>query len=386
MMRYVSGHLACAMLVSACGFTPSTATDDAALIDGAGSGSSTRAWLEPWAHRKAVTLHAARIEVPANDTALTNFPVMISLDDPDLTAGLLQDASDLAVTGADATTVLDREVESYAAGSLVAWVRVPSLSATVDTTLYLYYGNASPPVPVPGATWDASFLAVYHLQQDPGPGGTGDIRDATANHHDGTAGQAMASNQSVEGQIGRAIHLAGTSDYIGVPVLDLGNAFTISMWIDMDGDSGIHSLLSNSSDGSNTDGFRFFVNSNGSTDHTVHVETGDGGTSNSVITPANAIAVGTWTHVAAIVDRTGGRAEILVNGQPAATSDTSILTTFKTSNDLELGRMKTNNPFPGTLDEIELASIDRSDEWIRTAYHDQGDPSTFYTVGTEEDR
>ena len=40
---------------------------------------------------------------------------------------------------------LDHEIESYNAtnGTLVAWVRIPSLNPSGDTTIYMYYGNSS---------------------------------------------------------------------------------------------------------------------------------------------------------------------------------------------------------------------------------------------------
>jgi len=380
-------HLACALVLSACGFSPATGMTDGGHGDAAGSGSGSGAgpWLAPWTHRKAVTLLASAIEAPL-DGALSNFPVMITLDDPELQAGLLADASDLAVTAADATTLLDHEVESYTAGARVAWIRIPALPATTDTTIYLYYGNATPPAPAPAATWGADFLAVYHLQQDPGLGAAGDMRDATAHHHDGTAGTSMSTTDSVAGQVGRALQFAGGGDYIAVPTLDLGNAFTISMWMNMQSVSGIHSLLSNSPDNSDTDGIRFFVNTDNSSDRSIHVETGNGSSSAAAITPHNVVTTGQWTHVAAVVDRTNGQASIVVDGQLANPGSQTILTSFRTASNLEIARMMTNNPFPGVLDEIEIATALRPIEWLRTAFHDQGDPSSFYRLGPEETR
>ncbi|MEI6711229.1 MAG: DUF2341 domain-containing protein [bacterium] len=46
-------------------------------------------------------------------------------------------------TAADGTK-LDHEIEKYVptTGQLIAWVRVPALSASVDTVIYMYYSNA----------------------------------------------------------------------------------------------------------------------------------------------------------------------------------------------------------------------------------------------------
>ena len=82
---------------------------------------------------------------------LTDFPLLITLTDVDLKdaahAGHVgqADGGDLLFTSADGTTQLDHEIESYdpATGTLVAWVKVPTLSPATDTVLYLYYGNAA---------------------------------------------------------------------------------------------------------------------------------------------------------------------------------------------------------------------------------------------------
>jgi hypothetical protein len=90
-------------------------------------------------------------------------------------------------------------------------------------------------------------------------------------------------------------------------------------------------------------------------------------------------------HVAVAVDRTHGTASIVINGQVAST-DMSILNDFSTASDFEIGRMETNNPFPGILDEVEIASTTRPVEWLRTAYNNEHAPASFYVIGQEESR
>jgi hypothetical protein len=82
---------------------------------------------------------------------LTDFPVLISLTNTSLkttgNCGYVQNSNgyDIIFSDATQTTRLDHEIEKYdsAAGELVAWVRVPTLSATSDTTIYLHYGHGS---------------------------------------------------------------------------------------------------------------------------------------------------------------------------------------------------------------------------------------------------
>ena len=92
--------------------------------------------------------------------------------------------NDILFTAADGTTKLNHEIERFdpTAKVLLAWVRVPSISSTVNTDIYMYYGNgsASNQQNVNG-TWDSDFVMVNHLHET---GAT--QRDSTANDNAGT--------------------------------------------------------------------------------------------------------------------------------------------------------------------------------------------------------
>jgi MSHA biogenesis protein MshQ len=380
--------LVATIAVAGCKFDPNPAMGDdtpAAGDSGADEGGTPGAWLQPWMRRKSITLLAAQIEAPGN-AALTNFPVVVSVDDPEINGGtVLADGSDIVFTADDATTLLDREIESFVGGKLVAWVKVPTLSATTDTKIYAYYGNPNPQG-VPAAVW-TEFLAVYHLQQDPGSGNPGDIHDATGNLHDGTADPSMVPSESVIGQVGNAIDFDGSNGYVDIPTsMDFGNAFTISVWMNMRNVDQIRTLVANSPDNQNTDGFRFFVNGNGSTDRTVRFETGNGSATGAAVTPANAILPDQWAHVAVVVDKPAATAAIYVNGVLANPADLSIRNDFSTSSDFELGRMEGNNQFSGQLDEVEISPTKRPVEWFQTSLNNQKPTVDFFTFGNEEQR
>ena len=54
-----------------------------------------------------------------------------------------------------------------ATGELVAWVRVPLLSASLDTRIFLYHGNAgATDQQDPGGVF-GDFTSVHHLADDP---------------------------------------------------------------------------------------------------------------------------------------------------------------------------------------------------------------------------
>ncbi len=344
-------------------------------------------WLSPWTHRKAITLRASQIEAPG-DGALTDFPVLISVNDPDIRASAaFPTGQDIVFTAADATTLLASEIESFdrtQSDQLVAWVKVPSLSATTDTTLYVYYGNPSAPAQTPEAVWTADYLAVWHLHQDPG-GGPGSLRDATSGNHDGTATQ-LSSNDSVPARIGRGLQFNGNDEYLDFQSLSFGNNFTISMWVQFDGGTSCKTLFSNSGPGPNTDGFRFFVNTFNTQNRRIIFETGNGvgPMGNIAETADNGMPEDTLTHVAAVVNRTAGTAQIFVNAVGVAT-DTMIRNNFQTTSDFEIARMEApDNNFPGIFDEVRVASTLRGPEWILTSFRNQSAPGNFHTLGDEE--
>ena len=112
---------------------------------------------------------------------------------------------------------------------MIAWVQVPGLSSSEDTTLYMYFGNsaAGDQQDVTGA-WDSHFVMVQHLEET-----SGTHFDSTANHNDGTT--VVVTNQDAAGQIDGADELDGADDHIRVPnaaSLQFGEgSFTAEAWI-----------------------------------------------------------------------------------------------------------------------------------------------------------
>ena len=102
--------------------------------------------MSNYCYRKEITINASQVIGSGH----TDFPVMIKIDnDSDLrstaNSGLVESdaGNDFRFTDSGGDGVLDFEIEDYdeVNGSLVAWVRIPSLSSTVNTTIYLYFGN-----------------------------------------------------------------------------------------------------------------------------------------------------------------------------------------------------------------------------------------------------
>ena len=187
-------------------------------------------------------------------------------------------------------------------------------------------------------------------------------------------------------QIGRGLRFDGQNGALALPRLNVGNNFTISMWVNFAGGTSVKTLLANSPSGRDSDGFRFFVNSASSTDRRLVFETGSGSNFSGrlAFTNSGAVALNAPTHVTAVVDRAAATARLYINGTSAA-ADTSISNNFETDRELQVAQMEGGAlRFPGTLDEIQLSSTLRSPEWIKTSFNNQSQPGSFHTVGAEQ--
>ena len=119
------------------------------------------------------------------DSALTDFPLMVNLSSSSGTGSLDSTAifdelgsSSLKIKAMSGATECYIEIETWDSTTekAVLWVKIPSISSTVDTEIVLSYDSTwsdnSSYVGVTGSTpgkavWDSNFVAVYHMAQDP---------------------------------------------------------------------------------------------------------------------------------------------------------------------------------------------------------------------------
>jgi len=88
--------------------------------------------------KKKITIDSSQVPGDLND-----FPLLVNINDPDLSEAAQKDGDDIVFTDDQGVTQLDHEIEKYdhTAGDLTAWVRIPFLNSTEDTIIYMYYGN-----------------------------------------------------------------------------------------------------------------------------------------------------------------------------------------------------------------------------------------------------
>ena len=98
-----------------------------------------------WQYRSPVTV------TNPGGTTLSDFQVKVTLSTGNFDfTRVLNDGSDIRLTASDGTTLIPFWIEpdnwNYPT-SVVIWVKVPSIPGSGAETVYLYYGNPSPPAP-----------------------------------------------------------------------------------------------------------------------------------------------------------------------------------------------------------------------------------------------
>ena len=380
-----------------------TYTWDVQVTDPLGSGDTvtdtftfatepeTAAWYDDaWLYRKAIIIDHTLV-----DADLINFPVLIRLTDSDLADKAQSDGDDILFTDVFGTK-LDHEIETFddTAGELVAWVRVPFLSSTQDTVLYMYYGNpdASSQEYVQGV-WDSNFVMVHHLKEI-----AGSHYDSTFFDNDGTT--VVVTDQDAAGKINGADEFDGTNDYVRVPddtSLQFGEeSLTAQAWIYPRSvpDPGGARVVNNrgTGPGGSYRGYQLKIK-----DESGQWRFGDAGIDDATgnyrsYDGTSTYSYNHWYHIVMVYDA-GNELRFYVNGSPEGTlgvgSYESISNALPTVIGASLAHQGVEGAddkqfFDGLIDEVRLSDIARSAEWISTEFKNQNDTNSFYHVGNEE--
>ncbi|UCE75245.1 MAG: DUF2341 domain-containing protein, partial [Methanomassiliicoccales archaeon] len=333
---------------------------------------------DDWAYRRKITIDHTKVVEDLED-----FPVLIDITDSDLLSKAQSDGDDIFFTASDGETKLAHEIERYTSGTgeLIAWVKVPLVSSTQDTVIYMYYNN-------PNATnqqnsaevWSNNYRFIGHLGET-----TGDTFDSTSYGISATPDASISRGET--GQIGNAYLFDGIDaevDFGPIPDghLDFGyNSCTFSAWVNINQTADYQDLVAKGGRSSSEGGYVLVYRPDGQMSYAAIA---DG--SSRIQNEAYWINY-TWVYLVGVCDRTNGILRVYMNGVNHMEDDNIFIPgSFGgidgSANDFEIGD---NSDTPeGWIDEVRVSSGARSGGWIKTEYNNQFSPSTFYTVGVEE--
>ena len=315
-------------------------------------------WNAEWTKRTKITLNTAADGLPLA-AAADNVPVLVRLHTGNFQfLDARSDGSDLRFVAADDKTPLKFHIEKFDGVNELGfvWVQVPRVNAGAKTDfIWLYYGNekASPASDSPGS-YGVSQGLVYHFGE-----GEAAARDVTANaNHAVRVGAKPVS----AGLAGAAAGFDGQAELVVdiTPSLRAGpTGLTVSMWIKPTGLG--DAVLMRQVDGRNS--LSLLLREGALVAQAGTLATPEGGK----------LVAGAWQHVALVLN--GGMA-LYLNGAEVARSTVSVPPMG--------GQAVFGAGFKGEMDELQIASVARSADWIKLAAGGQGPEQKLVTVTAAE--
>jgi hypothetical protein len=375
-------------------------------VSGTGSGSSSSPWPNGYNYQATFTVAAG--QAPA---AQANFPALISGTFADFgvaaSGGKISNTCaqnlgnnsipvpcDLIFTSdAAGTALLSWEFETYAAatGAVNVWVNAPSLGN--GTVIYAWYGKPSVTTlqTTPTAAWNSSFLAVYHLKENPA-GAAPQMNDSTANANHATLNGSVQAGQQQPGQIDGSLNFEGnTWASLANPAnfsFDRTDSFSLSGWFNTPSNSP-GTLLSKLAGGAPTSGWALLQSTGGSAPPQLSLALIGSGGSNSAIAETPPVSDGSWHYVVATYSGTGTVAgmQIYIDGvsQTLTTLSNSLTTSLVNAVTPAInGRGGPNQMSADSMDEIRISAkgVVWPAAWVTVSYNNQKHPATFFSVVT----
>jgi len=340
-------------------------------------------FLSGYVFRKLITINSSEVSGGSN---LTNFPVLVSFTDPNLATitngGNVNNANgyDINFTQSDGQTTLNYQIETYvaASGQLVAWVRIPTLSATTTTSFYMYYGNCTVNSSQGSAnTWNTNYVGVWHLSSN--------FNDVTSNANNAT----NSGTTNVAGNISNGQSFNGTSNYIVMPntsssFTSVNGTVTAELWFKANAAGVILDELGTAA--INTSWHDSWIEVLATGQVKVRVW-------NLTALSLGTVSFGTWHHAVISYNSVTSTLDGFLDGVQSLTSDVGTARSLPwNSGDGEffcLGPTDVTNQgsgayFSGVMDEVKISNVALSAGWIATEYNNQNNPSSFYSVGSQQ--
>lgn len=315
--------------------------------------------------------------------------------------GFLQDTTngfDFIVTSdAGGTVPLSYEaaIHNLTTGAAEIWVKLPSVSSTVDLTIYLFYGNAAVMTDQshPTLVWDANFLAVHHHNQLSGTIST--APDSTSNgftlsdYSAGVGGPPVGTSGEIGGAAGmRFDYLNYAGPYTSFPNVA---PFTLEGWFDPTNVTGINGAGAYCI-GDNIQGHQWNILFDD-----VAIRWVIAGTSVNVTFTGGTVGKHRIVTVLPSGQTTYLGATVYVDGVSKSLTDlgggsTTVNITYPTTGQFAFTGYRSSgvcgfgdhgpvvNEFQnGIVDEERLSNIERTSNWVVTDYNNQSNPAAFWS-------
>jgi hypothetical protein len=312
-----------------------------------------------------------RVDPSLAAASLLEFPLWISITDPEIAARARTDGSDIHFRTPTGTPLsFERVTWDPQTGHYEAWVEVDLSSALV---FEIHYGHSDDPPVMPDSTAVfANYSAAWHLDDD---FVSTTIADASSNR-DGISTMITAANRAV-GKLGGGIQMSSVEQRITFTNPINGNdSHTISAWIKLGPVANYDPVMVLGQAQINRS--RWF--------HARYAPEGTIGVgmyANDFMTPLELVE-GEWSLVHWTYNANNRTSTVYLNGTTMVTHQhqNGIDTTGSAG---YLGyapalwgpNLNTQTGMDGVLDEVRIQTVNRSAAWIAAEYRTQSDPSVL---------
>jgi len=355
-----------------------------------------------WKYRAKLTIDKTKVGADQTD-----FPVLLTVGNIPTDAldanggkpaidggGDLVFTSDLAGATRLACDVQQFEInDDPASAKAEVWVKVPSVSASVNTDFYMWWGKVGETQPARNAsfgmeaTWDSNFKSVYHLTEG-WTTSAGAYKDATASAKTGT-GSTPTGSPTMTGPAGKwggkCVRCSDAASGSKVWRIACGGSSpmdynvrgsTISAWLQT-GLTGNGWWTSKGVPGSSKDWeLRGLGNGDfgGTYKHWWNRTAGD-----SSVVSSGGVSQNTWTHMVVTV-AADGSVIFYINGSVSGTHGAGTIASVASGLQLNIGTGSTDaetETWRGYVDEVRYSNSVRTANNILTNYNSTNAPNTF---------
>jgi hypothetical protein len=255
-------------------------------------------------------------------------------------------------------------------GEAWIWAKVPSISSSADTELYLYYDNnhsnntnyIGDVGSTPGQNvWDSNYKGVWHLKEDPTTTAP-QMKDSTSNNNRGTSAGTMTSGNQVTGQIDGSLSFDGSNDEItcgNAASLQITAALTIEAWAKTSSTGAIYGIVNKQVDAS-YNGYQLRKHSDNRYRFAVGSPATYYATSDVAYTDSN------WHYIVGVKSTTN---YLFVDGAQQTSTFTNAITDSGANFDIGRSYSSYNGYWwNGQIDEVRVSNFARSAAWLRASY------------------
>ncbi len=317
------------------------------------------AWLSGWKYRETLTINATDV-----DSDVTDFHYLVYLDSSNFNFGEAQsNGYDIRFTSSDGTTLLNYIREKHDATNQVAiyHVKIPLVSSSSDTIIYMYYGNSA------ASDGSTAYADVFNNQVAYYPL-DGNANDLSGNYN----GTWSGTEQYESGVLGQAAKFDGSS-FINT-TLDASTISDISVVAYINGQGSSGKLVGADIGGSGGRCFQFTADNNGALEYIYFLSD----TNYPIVNGNTNVLDNTW-HFIGVTHNTSNI--YLYTDNNIDGSATSQGNYQKDSRIVQIGGF-TNVYYVGLIGRVRIYSTALSSTQISLLY--KMESKTLFTFGAEE--